>query len=158
MSIAPSGHINLPPSVVFGYISDPSKHHEWNGLPKLTPVTQSALQVGSTFQAKGIKADSVPRFKGWHGGYGGSSRIVRYSSINVEIIELNPGKNVTFRYVPPDVKWAFEIHEIKNGSILRLRRFGTKRSWFMPNIMSLSPFSPERRFLARIGVAVTNIM
>jgi carbon monoxide dehydrogenase subunit G len=52
-SISSSIHVNVPPTVVFAYVADLTRHNEWNPGLKVTAISEGPTTVGSRFQSVG---------------------------------------------------------------------------------------------------------
>ena len=52
-SISFSIHVNVPPDVAFAYVSDLTRHGEWNPGLKVTTISEVSTTVSSRFQSVG---------------------------------------------------------------------------------------------------------
>ncbi len=52
-SLSFSIDVNVPPEVAFAYVSDLTRHDEWNPGLKVTAISESSATVGSRFQSVG---------------------------------------------------------------------------------------------------------
>lgn len=128
--IWPAIEIKAPVEKVFSYLSDLTKHHEWNHEPKLVlqPDNAEPLRYKMTIVLK----ENIPGHGGWYGGYGGTSEVPKVHVVTVALAHAVPNRELVFQYEPWNLKRVLKLESRRGGT--KVRYWSGKQDGFGANL------------------------